>query len=58
MTISLTVFLCSSNSSLFSVGAGSLTDIYDVHERGTKFGIYYAAPMLGPSLGMLAIRYI
>ncbi|KAH1513892.1 hypothetical protein KXW39_000817 [Aspergillus fumigatus] len=39
------------NSSLFSVGAGSLTDIYDVHERGTKFGIYYAAPMLGPSLG-------
>ncbi|KAL5520057.1 hypothetical protein ACEPAG_1717 [Sanghuangporus baumii] len=39
------------SSSVFSVGAGTLADIYEPHERGTMMGIYYAAPLLGPSLG-------
>ena len=34
-----------------AIGAATLADIYDPFERGTKLGIYYAAPLLGPSLG-------
>lgn len=37
--------------SVMAVGAGTLADIFDPHERGRKMGIYYAAPLLGPSLG-------
>lgn len=40
-----------SSSAVFSVGAGTLADIYEPHERGSMMGIYYAAPLLGPSLG-------
>ncbi|WWC89126.1 uncharacterized protein L201_004044 [Kwoniella dendrophila CBS 6074] len=31
-----------------ALGAGSLADMYEMHERGTKMGIYYGLPMLGP----------
>ena len=41
------------SSAVFSVGAGTLADIYEPHERGTMMGIYYAAPLLGPSMGPL-----
>ena len=34
-----------------AIGAATLADIYEPFERGTKLGIYYAAPILGPSLG-------
>jgi hypothetical protein len=34
-----------------SIGAATLADIYEPSERGTKLGIFYAAPLLGPSLG-------
>jgi MFS family permease len=34
-----------------SIGAATLADIYEPFERGTKLGIFYAAPLLGPSLG-------
>lgn len=30
-----------------------LQDIFEPHERGTVVGIYYATPLLGPSLGPL-----
>ncbi|KAF9015829.1 MFS general substrate transporter [Hymenopellis radicata] len=31
--------------------AATLADIFDPTERGTKMGIYYISPLLGPSLG-------
>ncbi|EJD50729.1 MFS general substrate transporter [Auricularia subglabra TFB-10046 SS5] len=34
-------------------GAATLADIYDKRERGTKLGIYYSIPVLGPTLGPL-----
>ena len=34
-----------------SIGAATLADIFDPSERGTMMGVYYAAPLLGPSLG-------
>ncbi len=34
-----------------AIGAATLADIYEPCERGTKLGIFYAAPLLGPALG-------
>lgn len=34
-----------------SIGAATLADIYEPHERGTMMGIYISAPLLGPALG-------
>ena len=34
-----------------AIGAATLADIYEPHERGTKMGVYYFAPLLGPAIG-------
>ncbi|GAA5853337.1 hypothetical protein JCM8547_000289 [Rhodosporidiobolus lusitaniae] len=39
------------SSAVLSLGAGTLADMYDTHERGTKLGIFYACPLLGPAIG-------
>ncbi|KZT67115.1 MFS general substrate transporter [Daedalea quercina L-15889] len=39
------------SSAVISIGAATLADIYEPSERGTMMGIYYCAPLLGPSLG-------
>ncbi|PBK67294.1 vacuolar DHA amino acid exporter [Armillaria solidipes] len=39
------------SSAVMTIGAASLADIFDPEERGTKMGIYYISPLLGPSLG-------
>lgn len=36
---------------MLAIGAATLADIFDPAERGTKMGVYYIAPLLGPSLG-------
>lgn len=41
----------SRSSSVITIGAATLVDIYPPAIRGAKMGIYYAAPLLGPSLG-------
>ncbi|GAA5868553.1 hypothetical protein JCM3774_005426 [Rhodotorula dairenensis] len=41
------------SSAVLALGAGTLADMYDTHERGEKLGVYYAAPLLGPSIGPL-----
>ncbi|KAI5989014.1 major facilitator superfamily domain-containing protein [Pisolithus albus] len=38
-------------SAVLTIGAATLADVYEPHERGTVMGIYYCAPLLGPSLG-------
>ena len=43
-----------SASAVLSIGAATLADIFEPRERGTMMGIYYAAPLLGPSLGPIA----
>lgn len=34
-----------------AIGAATLADIYEPHQRGTMMGVYYSAPLMGPSLG-------
>jgi MFS family permease len=36
-----------------SLGAATLADLFDPAERGTVMGVYYIAPLLGPSLGSI-----
>ncbi|KAJ7115557.1 vacuolar DHA amino acid exporter [Mycena crocata] len=38
------------SSAVMAIGAATLADIFDPAERGTKMGVYYIAPLLGPSL--------
>ncbi|KAJ7248883.1 major facilitator superfamily domain-containing protein [Mycena haematopus] len=38
------------SSAVMAIGAATLADIFDPVERGQKMGIYYMAPLLGPSL--------
>ncbi|KAJ7235850.1 vacuolar DHA amino acid exporter [Mycena rebaudengoi] len=53
-TISLVIaFRCiqaAGSSAVMAIGAATLADVFDPVERGTKMGIYYTAPLLGPSL--------
>ncbi|KAF8652854.1 hypothetical protein AX16_004129 [Volvariella volvacea WC 439] len=39
------------SSAVINLGAATLADIFEPAERGTKMGIYYVAPQLGPALG-------
>ncbi|KAG6809840.1 hypothetical protein H0H92_014532 [Tricholoma furcatifolium] len=41
------IFLVSS-SAVITIGAATLADMFEPAERGTKMGIYYMAPLLGP----------
>ncbi|KAI6041444.1 vacuolar DHA amino acid exporter [Pisolithus marmoratus] len=39
------------SSALITIGAATLADIYEPHQRGIKMGVFYCSPLLGPSLG-------
>ncbi|EDR07995.1 vacuolar DHA amino acid exporter [Laccaria bicolor S238N-H82] len=39
------------SSAVIAIGAATLADIFDPAERGTKMGVYYMAPLLGPAIG-------
>ncbi|TFK81569.1 vacuolar DHA amino acid exporter [Polyporus arcularius HHB13444] len=41
------------SSAVTALGAATLSDIYEPEQRGTMMGIYYSAPLLGPSIGPL-----
>lgn len=51
--IGMRIVVACGSSAVLSAGAGSLADMYEVKERGRKMGLFYAMPMLGPSLGSL-----
>lgn len=42
-----------SGSAVVTIGAATLADVYEPHQRGTMMGIFYAAPLLGLSMGPL-----
>ncbi|KIK00047.1 hypothetical protein K443DRAFT_132841 [Laccaria amethystina LaAM-08-1] len=39
------------SSAVIAIGAATLADIFEPAERGTKMGVYYMAPLLGPAIG-------
>ena len=38
-------------SSVQSMGAGTLSDIFDSHERGRAYAWYVLGPIMGPAIG-------
>ncbi|RKP26889.1 major facilitator superfamily domain-containing protein [Syncephalis pseudoplumigaleata] len=40
-----------SSSSASAVGAGSVSDIFPIHERGRKMGYFLLGPLIGPIIG-------
>lgn len=42
-----------SSAAVYTIGASTLADIYEPAERGSKIGLFYAIPFLGPSLGVV-----
>ncbi|CAE6412691.1 unnamed protein product [Rhizoctonia solani] len=48
--IGMRIVQAAGSSSVLNLGAGTLSDMYDPHERGTMMGIYFAGPLLGPSI--------
>lgn len=51
MLIVMRVFSSGTGCSVTAVGAGTVSDIWEVKERGTAMSIYYLGPLLGPALG-------
>ncbi|KAJ1963172.1 hypothetical protein GGI12_002207 [Dipsacomyces acuminosporus] len=45
-------------SAVQGAGAGTISDIYPRHQRGTALGVYYLGPLLGPCLGPLVGGYV
>lgn len=51
LLIGMRILQAIGSSAVLSIGAATLADIYEPHQRGAKVGVYYCAPLLGPSLG-------
>ncbi|KAI9342730.1 major facilitator superfamily domain-containing protein [Pilaira anomala] len=45
-------------SSAWAIGAGSVADIYEVHERGNALGIYFTGQFAGPLFGPIFGGYL
>ncbi|CAO3664329.1 unnamed protein product [Umbelopsis vinacea] len=53
MLIIFRAFSAIGSSSVMSLGAGTISDIYYPHERGRAFSWYTCGPLLGPALGFM-----
>jgi len=51
LVIGMRILQGAGSSAVIAIGAATLADIYEPHQRGTMMGVYYSAPLLGPSLG-------
>ncbi|KAJ1679418.1 hypothetical protein EV182_002097 [Spiromyces aspiralis] len=52
------IFQSAGASSILSMGAGTITDIYPRHKRGSALGLYYIGPLIGPVIGPVIGGYI
>ncbi|KAI9016424.1 major facilitator superfamily domain-containing protein [Phycomyces nitens] len=46
------------SSAVMSMGAGTLADIFEPHERGRAFAWYTCGPLLGPAIGPIIGGYL
>ncbi|CAO3595283.1 unnamed protein product [Absidia cylindrospora] len=58
MFIVFRAFSAIGSSSVMSMGAGTLADIFSAHERGRAFAWYTCGPLLGPALGPIIGGYL
>lgn len=62
MFIAMRILAGGACASVQAVGAGTISDLWDVKERGSAMGIFFLGPMLGPLLspiigGAVAIKW-
>jgi multidrug resistance protein len=50
MLIVMRMLAGGASASVQAVGAGTVADIWEVHERGKAMGVFYMGPLLGPLL--------
>ncbi|KAI9484053.1 MAG: major facilitator superfamily domain-containing protein [Benjaminiella poitrasii] len=58
MFIVFRAFSAIGSSSAMSMGAGTIADIFEPHERGRAFAYYTCGPLLGPALGPIIGGYL
>ncbi|KAJ1658444.1 hypothetical protein IWQ61_002310 [Dispira simplex] len=58
LLIAMRFFQSFGGSSTTVVGAGTISDIYEPHQRGSAMGWYYSGQMLGPTLGTIIGGYV
>ncbi|KAL1922736.1 uncharacterized protein VTP21DRAFT_9112 [Calcarisporiella thermophila] len=49
--IILRIFQALGGSAVQSLGAGTIADVWETHERGFAFGLFYIGPLVGPIIG-------
>ncbi|KAI8980336.1 major facilitator superfamily domain-containing protein [Pilobolus umbonatus] len=58
MFIFFRAFSAIGSSSAMSMGAGTISDIFEPHQRGRAFSYYTMGPLLGPTLGPILGGYL
>ncbi|KAK4514636.1 ATPase [Mucor velutinosus] len=58
MFIVFRAFSAVGSSSAMSMGAGTIADIFEPHERGRAFAFYTCGPLLGPAIGPIIGGYL
>jgi MFS family permease len=58
MFIVFRAFSAIGSSSAMSMGAGTIADIFEPHERGRAFAYYTCGPLLGPAIGPIIGGYL
>ncbi|KAI8078060.1 major facilitator superfamily domain-containing protein [Gilbertella persicaria] len=58
MFIVFRAFSAIGSSSAMSMGAGTIADIFEPHERGKAFAYYTCGPLLGPAIGPIVGGYL
>ncbi|KAK9760924.1 Dityrosine transporter 1, variant 2 [Basidiobolus ranarum] len=53
MFIVMRILQSSGSSAAMAVGAGSISDLFDIQERGTAMGLFYIGPLVGPITGSM-----
>ncbi|KAG2060689.1 MFS general substrate transporter [Suillus hirtellus] len=51
LLIGMRILQGAGSSAVIAIGAATLADVYEPHQRGKMMGVFYSAPLLGPSLG-------
>ncbi|KAI8075018.1 major facilitator superfamily domain-containing protein [Gongronella butleri] len=46
------------SSSIMSMGAGTIADVFEIHERGRAFAWYTCGPLIGPAIGPIIGGYL
>ncbi|KAI8390910.1 major facilitator superfamily domain-containing protein [Radiomyces spectabilis] len=56
--VTMRIFQAAGASAAQAVGAGTIIDLFQVHDRGKAMGLFFLGPLVGPVIGPIAGGYI